>query len=363
MKSMIWLGLDVHAASITIARYDGDATKGSVTTIVNTPTAVRRFVQRLPASPPVRACYEAGPCGYVLQRQLTALGIACDVVAPALIPRRPGERIKTDRRDADKLARYYRAGDLTRITVPTVAQEAVRDLIRARDDARCDRTAARQRLVKFLLRQGQRHPGRQWTKQFRAWVRAQRFAGPTQVVFEYYCAQVATLDERLTQLERAILELAATPELAPVITRLSCLRGFAPLSAMVVMAELYDLRRFATPRELMAFVGLVPSEHTSGPRHRRGHITKTGNSLARRLLIEAAWSYRHTARNTDRARRLLRTQPPAVRAITERALHRLTRRYRRLLGRGKPSTVAVTAVARELCGFVWALARTEAAAA
>lgn len=363
MKRMIWLGLDVHAASITIARYDGAAPQGTVTTIPNTPAAVRRFIHRMPAGATVRACYEAGPCGYVLQRQLAGLGIACEVVAPALIPRRPGERIKTDRRDADKLARYYRAGELTLITVPTVAQEAVRDLLRAREDTRGDRTAARQRLVKFLLRHGHRHPGRQWTKQFRAWVRAQRFEGPTQVVFEHYCAQVTTLDERLAHLERGILTLAATPELAPVVTRLSCLRGFAPLSAMVVIAELYDLRRFATPRALMAYLGLVPSEHSSGPRQRRGSITKTGNSLARRILIEAAWAYRHPARHTDRARRLLAAQPLAVRQITERALHRLTGRYRRLLGRGKPPTVVVTAIARELCGFLWALGTTDALAA
>lgn len=362
MKAMIWLGLDVHAASIAVARYDGAATQGNATTIPNEPAQVRRFVQRLPKGATVRACYEAGPCGYVLQRQLGELGIACDVIAPALIPRRPGERIKTDRRDADKLARLYRAGELTPITVPTAAQEAVRDLVRAREDARCDRVAARQRLVKFLLRQGYRYPAHHWTKQFREWVAARHFDGPTQLVFEHYGAQVATLDDRLAHLERELLALATTPVLAPVIARVSCLRGFGPLSAMVVIAELYDFRRFTTPRELMAYVGLVPSEHSSGSRQRRGRITKTGNSLARRILIEAAWCYRHSARHTDRARRALATQPPAVRAITERALHRLTGRYRRLVGRGKPPTLVVTAIARELCGFLWALGTTELAA-
>jgi transposase len=356
MPRMIWLGIDVHAASVTIACYEDDAPSGTVTTLVNEPRAIARYVQGLPAATPVRACYEAGPCGYVLHRQLSALGIPCDVIAPALIPRRPGQRVKTDRRDAHKLARLYRAGELTPIAVPTPAQEAVRDLVRAREDVRHDRTAARQRLGKFLLRQGLRYPGTNWTKRHREWIARHHFTGPTQLVFEHYCAQVSTLDDRLHQLEGELLTLAAAPPLAPVVTRLACLRGLGPLGATMIAAELYDLRRFARPRQLMAYLGLTPSEHSSGGHERRGRITKTCNAIVRRVLIEAGWTYRHPARHSQRARAALRTQPPSIRTICERALPRLSARYRRLVGRGKAPTKAVTAVARELAGFVWAVA-------
>ena len=356
MPKMIWLGMDVHAASITVAQYEDQAPTAMVQTIANDPAQVRRLVRRLPAGSDVRACYEAGSCGYGLHRQLTALGVHCDVIAPALIPRRPGERIKTDRRDAEKLGRFYRSGELTTITVPTPSQEGVRDLVRAREDVRRDRTAARQRLAKFLLRHGHRYPGSHWTKRHWEWVCGHTFDGPARTVFVHYCDHVLALNERLAHLEREIRTLAESAAYQPVVTRLSCLRGLATLSALVLIAELYDLRRFRTPRELMAYLGLVPSEHSSGARERRGRITKTGNALARRLLIEAAWAYRHPARQTRRVQQALTTQPPEVHAISDRALHRLTARYRRLLSRGKTPHHAVTAIARELCGFVWAIA-------
>ncbi len=356
MPKMIWLGMDVHAASITVARYEDQAATAMVQTIANDPAQVRRLVRRLPAGCDVRACYEAGSCGYGLHRQLTALGVHCDVIAPALIPRRPGERIKTDRRDAEKLGRFYRCGELTTITVPTPSQEAVRDLVRAREDVRRDRTAARQRLAKFLLRHGHRYPGSHWTKRHWEWVCGRPVDGAARTVFVHYCDHVLALNERLAHLEREIRTLAESQAYQPVVTRLSCLRGLATLSALMLIAELYDLRRFRTPRELMAYLGLVPSEHSSGARERRGRITKTGNALARRLLIEAAWAYRHPARQTRRVHQALTTQPPAVHAISDRALHRLTARYRRLLSRGKTPHHAVTAIARELCGFVWAIA-------
>ena len=362
MPKMIWLGMDVHATSITMARYDGDATTPTVQTIANEPEAIRRCVRRLPAGVPVRACYEAGPCGYELHRQLTALGVPCEVIAPALIPRRPGERIKTDRRDAEKLGHLYRAGELTAITVPTAAQEAVRDLVRAREDVRQDRTAARQRLAKFLLRHGHHYPGSHWSKRHWAWIRSHRFAEPAHTVFLHYGEQVVALDAHLAHLEEAIRTLAAAPTFAPVVSRLVCLRGLAPLSALMLIAELYDLRRFGTPRELMAYLGLVPREHSSGARHHRGRITKTGNATVRRLLIEAAWTYRHAPRQPRRVHQALQGQPPEVHALSVRALHRLTARYRRLTSRGKPAPHAVTAVARELSGFVWAMARTVPAA-
>src|SRR5438034_142032 len=329
MPKMIWLGMDVHAASITVAQYEDQAPTAMVQTIANDPAQVRRLVRRLPAGSDVRACYEAGSCGYGLHRQLTALGVHCDVIAPALIPRRPGERIKTDRRDAEKLGRFYRSGELTTITVPTPSQEGVRDLVRAREDVRRDRTAARQRLAKFLLRHGHRYPGSHWTKRHWEWVCGHTFDGPARTVFVHYCDHVLALNERLAHLEREIRTLAESAAYQPVVTRLSCLRGLATLSALVLIAELYDLRRFRTPRELMAYLGLVPSEHSSGARERRGRITKTGNALARRLLIEAAWAYRHPARQTRRVHQALTTQPPEVHAISDRALHRLTARYRR----------------------------------
>jgi len=362
MPKMIWLGMDVHAASITVARYDDAAATATVRTIPNDRRRVPRLLAGLPADADVRACYEAGSCGYGLQRELAARGVRCDVIAPALIPRTPGDRIKTDRRDAEKLGRYYRSGDLTVITVPTLAQEALRDLVRAREDVRRDRTAARQRLGKFLLRQGFHYTGTHWTHRHWLWIRSHTFDGPTRVVFEHYCGHVVALNERLRDLERELATIAQSPAYQPRVARLVCLRGIGPLAAVILLAELYDLRRFPTPRALMAFLGLVPSEHSSGAQQRRGGITKTGNAPARRILIEAAWAYRHTAKQTRRTEHALTTQPAEVRAISERALHRLTARYRRLLGRGKPPHHAVTAVARELCGFVWAATIVSAAA-
>jgi transposase len=356
MPKMIWLGMDVHAASITVARYDDDAPTATVRTIPNDRRRIRRLLSGLPTDATIRACYEAGPCGYGFQRELAAQGVACAVIAPALTPRKPGERIKTDRRDAEKLGRYHRSGDLTVITVPTVAQEALRDLVRAREDVRRDRTAARQRLGKFLLRQGFHYGGTHWSHRHWLWIRSHTFTGPTSLVFEHYCGHVVSLNERLADLERALAAVAQSPAYQPLVARLVCLRGIAPLAAVIVLAELYDLRRFRTPRELMAYLGLVPSEHSSGAQQRRGRITKTGNAYVRRVLIEAAWAYRHPARQTRRVVDALATQPAEVRAISERALHRLTARYQRLLARGKPPHHAVTVVARELCGFLWAAA-------
>lgn len=356
-KAITFVGLDVHATSIALAVWLPGADKPQVSEIPNDAKLIRRTCTRLQGERTLRCCYEAGPCGFELYRQLTAMGIACDVIAPALIPQRPGDRIKTDRRDATKLARLYRAGELTAIRVPTPDEEAVRDLVRAREDVRKDLMAARHRLSKFLLRHGRLYTqGTTWTQRYWAWVRPQTFAHPAaRATFDHYLLQVHHLEERRRTLEAAITEVATSPAYRPAVDRLTCLRGISQLSAVTLVAELQDLRRFTHPRQLMAFVGLVPSERSSGLKERRGGITKTGNTHARRLLVEAAWSYRHPPALGPRARRLLPGQPAAVIALVKKAQVRLHKRYARLVSRGKRPQVAVTAVARELCGFVWAV--------
>ena len=357
MEKYIWLGMDVHAKTIAIARLDERAAKASLQEIVNDAKVIRRVVGRLKSEGELRVAYEAGPCGYELHRLLTSMGVECVVVAPSLIPRKPGERIKTDARDAEKLARMHRAGELTSVTVPSIEQESARDLVRARDDVRKDRTAARHRLSKLLLRRGRTYSeGIGWTQKYWRWLDAQVFEGTDKVVFEHYRAQVQHLDERMRMFDKAIAELASSPAFRAVVDRLCCLAGINVLSAMVIVTELYDLRRFAHPRQLMAFIGAVPSEHSSGEKTRRGGITKTGNANVRRILVEAAWAYRRRPRQSPRVRAALEGQPEMVRTISARAHGRLTARYGRLVSKGKPPVVANVAVARELCGFLWALA-------
>lgn len=363
-KDITFVGLDVHAASIALAVLPPGAEIPVEREIPNDPKVVRRTFTRLKADArQLRCCYEAGPCGFELYRLLTAMGIPCEVVAPALVPRKPGERIKTDRRDARKLVRLSRAGELTPIRVPTPEEEAVRDLVRAREDVRRDLTAARHRLGKFLLRHGRLFThGKNWTERFWQWLRAQTFEHPAErVTFEHYVLQVLHLGERRAALEREIAAVADTEPYRPAVRRLACLRGLSTLSAMTLLAEIQDFRRFEHPRRLMGFVGLVPSEHSSGAKERRGGITKTGNTHARRILVEAAWAYRHRPAVGPRTRRLLSDQPPEVVVLVRKAQLRLHKRYARLVGRGKRPQVAVTAVARELCGFVWALMTREAA--
>ncbi len=356
MQKRIFVGLDVHAESIALARLDGDSPVAVTSEIRNDAKVISRTFKRLAAEGEVVSCYEAGVCGFEIHRQLARLGVRCDVVAPSLIPRRPGERIKTDRRDAVKLARMLRAGELTAVFVPSEEQESARDLVRARGDAREERTAARHRLGKFLLRHG-RHfsEGRAWTDKHWRWVRVQRFDGAAQVAFEHYVEQVQHLDARIAALDEEIAKLACGGVYKERVARLSSLRGVSTLTAMVLLTELCDLRRFEHPRRLMAYLGLVPSEHSSGPRQRRGGITKTGNAHVRRVLVEAAWAYRHRPSLTTRQYKVLAAQPPEVAAIAREATARLTKRFGRLVGRGKRQQLAVTAVARELCGFVWAL--------
>lgn len=362
MTKTTYVGLDVHAATITIALLGESQEKPEVREIPNDPVAIRKAFKQLAKGRFLRCCYEAGPCGYVLQRQLAAMGIECLVVAPSLIPQKPGDRIKTDRRDAVKLARLLRSGDLTPIMVPTEDQEAVRDLVRAREAARRARTDARHRLTKFLLRHGHRHHACNWTGQFWKWVNGIAFTHLALTkTLQHYTDMVLHLDRQIEALDADIEGIATREPFRDMVAKLGCLRGISTLAAMVILSEVYDLRRFATASQFMAFLGVVPSEHSSGQKQRRGGITKTGNGRVRRILVEAAWAYRHYPKVTSRQRRMLAHQPPAIADVCHKANLRLTRRFQRLEARGKKSPVAVTAIARELAGFVWAVARADTA--
>jgi transposase len=318
---------------------------------------LRRFVRRLGASGAVRCCYEAGPCGFELQRALVADGVPCDVIAPALIPRRPGDRIKTDRRDAAQLAVLYRAGTLTAVHVPTDQEEAARDLLRCREDIRADLLRARHRLSKFLLRHGRRFTGtkKAWSKKHEVWLRAQ--AWPITALDQTHRAYLRAVDEAVARLRAVEADLQALLTLEPLrarVERLRCFRGIDDLTALTIAAELGDPRRFPSAPSTMAFVGLVPSEHSSGAKTARGAITKTGNAHLRRVLVEAAWHYRHHPFVGHGLRQRQRGAPEAVTQRAWAAQQRLHRKYRGLLARGKSKQHIVTAVARELTGFVWA---------
>ena len=307
--------------------------------------------------------YEAGACGYALQRQLEGLGIPCQVVAPSLVPRKPGERIKTDRRDARKLAEYLAGGHLTPVHPPTPAQEAARDLSRAREDVKQDRMRCRHRLTKFLLRHGKTYTrGRKhWTGAYRAWLAKLTFEEPpAQGVFDDYWLAVAQLDARLEALDHQIEALAQQAPYRTAVAALRCYRGIDTLTAFGLVTELHSIEHFDRPSGLMAFLGLVPSEASSGERQRRGAITKAGNGHARKLLIESAWHARHRPGVSVALRKRREGQPPEIIAMADAAQQRLYRRYWHLVQRGKPTTVTATAVARELAGFVWAALRAVA---
>lgn len=323
------------------------------------PKAIQHLVSRLKERYGMSTfVYEAGPCGYELQRQLTALGQRAVVVAPALIPVRPGDRVKTDRRDAEKLARLYRAGELTVIRVPTREEEAARDLVRAREDVLADRLRARHRLSKFLLRQGRvyRETKNAWGVRHALWLKTQRFDCPAlQQTLEAY---VRTLDETQARLETLDQQLQDVAQQAPYrlpVMALRCLKGIDTLSALTLMVETQDFRRFPTAPAFMDFTGLVSSEHSSGSRVWRGSITKTGNAHLRRVLIEAAWCNRHGLVVSRELAARRKEAPPPIIQIARKAQMRLHRKYWRLIARGKAHAVAVTAVARELAGFVWAI--------
>jgi transposase len=304
-------------------------------------------------------CYEAGPCGYGVHRQLSGLGQECVVVAPSLIPSRPGDRVKTNRRDATTLAKLHRAGELIPVWVPDSAHEAMRDLVRARATARRVLSKARQHLQGFLLRHGRIYSGvRGWTRAYRRWLTTVRFEHPAQqIVLQDYIHAIEDAEARLARLERQIEELLPNWSMAPVVEAVQAMRGVGLIVAVTVVAEVGDFSRFANPRQLMAYLGLVPSERSSGASVRRGGITKAGNAHARRVLIEGAWTYRMQARVSRKLLDRLEGLPQPIRAVAWKAQLRLCNRYRRLAATGKPKVVVTTAIAREMVGFIWAIAR------
>jgi transposase len=304
-------------------------------------------------------CYEAGPTGYGLYRQISRLGYECIVVAPSLIPRKPGDRVKTNRRDAVSLAKLLRAGELTAVWVPDERHEAVRDLMRAREAAVEDLRRKRQQISAFLLRQGRHYEGKTtWTKTHLRWLASQALVHPEQrIAFEEMLLAMRQAEERIWRLEQAIRMAVPDWSLAEVVTALMALRGLDLIAAAAFLAEIGDLSRFQTPRELMAYLGLVPSEDSTGDKVRRGSITKTGNRRARRILVESSWSYQHPPRVGKEKCAKVAAAPRPIREIAWKAQCRLCGRYRALIKRGKLKTVAVTAVARELCGFIWAINR------
>lgn len=360
-KNTRFVGLDVHAKSIAVAVAELDGTERFVGKIPNKIESIRKLVKKLGPKEALRVCYEAGPCGYVLYWQLTEMGVDCEVIAPTLVPVKAGDRVKTDRRDALKLARCHRSGDLTAVWVPDAAHEALRDVVRAREAAKKDQRKARHRLQKFLLRHGERPPAgvNAWTTTHRAWLDSLRFElGALQATFTDYRHEVEHAGERITRLEAAIDEAVeqAPAELRAVIAGLQALRGIAKTAAVGIAAEVGNFSRFDSPRQLMGYSGAVPSEHSSGDDPKRGGITKTGNSHLRRLLTESAWCYRHQPRMYPVLRKRQKDLDPEVKAIAWRGQVRLSGRYRKLCARGKPSQKVVTAVARELLGFIWEIA-------
>jgi transposase len=328
--------------------------------IDNTPEATRKLVVKLAARyRKLHFCYEAGPTGYGLYRTITELGQSCIVVAPSLIPTRPGDQVKTNRRDAEGLARAHRAGDLTAVWVPDAQHEAIRDLVRAREAAVRDYRAKRQQVTSFLLRHGRHFPGRKaWSKAHARWLAQQKFDSHAHyLVLQESLGGVRDARERLARLEAGIRELATGWTLGPVVDAIQALRGIEFVAAATIVAEIGDFSRFQNPRQLMGYLGLVPSEHSTGDSVRRGGITKAGNGAARRMLVECAWHYRHPARVGVAKQRKTATLPKSVVDIAWKAQTRLCSRYRALTGRGKKPSVAVTAIAREMAAFVWAIAR------
>jgi len=359
-KNTRFVGMDVHAETIAVAVAEGRDEVRSLGTIANRPEAVRRLLGKLGNLQNLRVCYEAGPTGYALYWQLSQLGVQCEVIAPSLVPMKAGDRVKTDRRDAERLARSYQSGDLTAVWVPDAKHEALRDLVRAREAAKEDQLRAKHRLGKYLLRYGQRPAEgcKAWTAAWWQWVRDLELAHAEQnttlveliLEVDHQAQRVARLDGAI---DRAV-EIAP-PELRAVVDALQALRGVAKVTAVTLATEFGCFSRFERATQVMSYTGMVPSEHSSGSKQHRGAITKTGNSHLRRVLVEAAWHYRHRPRICQRQKSLQEALPPKVAAIAWTAQGRLHRRYWALSNKSKPSAKIVTALARELAGFVWAI--------
>ncbi len=364
MKKVRCIGLDVHADTIAVAVAEPDGEVRSLGMIPNRPESIRKLLTQLGQADRLRVCYKAGPTGYVIYWQLTALGVPCAVVAPTLVPVRPGDRVKTDRPDALKLARSYRAGDVTPVWVPDAAHEALRDLVRAREAAKKDQLRARHRLGTFLLRHGRRPPTatKAWTQAYLTWVKS--------AVHVAHAAQEATLLDYLHEVDHVAGRLArlegtidAAVQTAPapmraVVEALQALRGIAVISAVTIVAEIGERSRFPKPRQLMGYSGAVAREASTRERIRPGGITKTGNAHLRRIVIEAAWAYRHRPAVGATLRKRQARLDEEVNAIAWKAQHRLHARYRALTARGKTKQQAVTAVGRDLLGFIWAIGVT-----
>jgi transposase len=357
MSEGTWVGLDVHARKVVAGVLD--AGSGELRSL-RAPTLPAETVEWLQGfAGPVRVAYEAGPTGYGLARACRAAGIACMVAAPSKIPRAPGDKVKTDRRDAERLARLLRLGELVAVRVPEPHEEAARDLVRAREDARGELMRARHRLSKLLLRHGLVYDASAWTLAHDAWLRRQRFESrPLAIAFDESYAAMLQAKTRRDALDRAIVELAAEPPFVEVVGRLCCLRGVSTLTALGLTVELGDWSRFR-PQSLGPFLGLTPSEDSTGERRRLGAITKTGNTHARRLLVEAAWHQRRPLRASTTLERRRQGQPAAVRTRADQSARRLHQRWHALEGRGKRRTIVAVAVARELAGHCWALATME----
>jgi transposase len=355
-----FVGLDVHADTISVAVAEKEAVR-SLGTIPNREDSVRRLVRKLNEGGEWAACYEAGPTGYTLYWQLTKMGIACEVIAPALVPTKPGDRVKTDRRDAERLASCFRAGELTSVWVPDAAHEALRDLVRAREAAKQDQLRARHRLGKYLLRHGKRPPQtiRAWTQTYLDWIKQKVSFDQRaqQLTLEDYLNEVDHAALRITRLEEAIDEVIeqAPEDMRELIRALQALRGIAKVGAVTIVAEVGRLSRFEHPRKLMGYSGAVSSEDSRGAKTRRGGITKTGNAHLRRVIVEAAWSQRYKPVMSSMLRKRQEGLSAEVQEIAAKARQRLHTRYVRLLGKGKLKQEVVTAVAREMLGFIWAI--------
>ena len=362
------VGLDVHAETIAVvvAEADGGEVR-SLGVIRNRPGSVSKLIRKLGKPEAMKVCYEAGPCGYGLYWQLVGLGVHCDVVAPTLIPVKAGDRVKTDRRDATKLARLYRSGELTAAWVPDKAHEALRDVVRAREAAKKDQLRARHRLSKFLLRKGLRPPEnfKAWSDKYMQWVKALSMSlAAEEAVRRDYVNEVDHAAARIERLERAIEEAvdAAPKDIQAVIQALQAFRGLQRLSAATIAAEAGSISRFARAKQLMGYGGIVSSEDSSGERTRRGAITKAGNAHLRRIVVEAAWSYRHKPSLSKGLRERQKDLPPEICEIAWKAQHRLHKRYMTLLLKGKNKQQVVVAVGRELMGFIWDVGRRVEAA-
>src|SRR5712692_7012710 len=359
----LYVGLDVHKESITVAYAPEDrgAEVVSLGPIGTRQCDIDTLIRRLESKGATLVfVYEAGPCGYGLYRYLTGKGLACQVVAPSLIPRKAGDRVKTDRRDAMTLARLMRSGDLSAIYVPGIEDETLRDLSRGRDDAMQDLKRSKRRLKSFLLRQDIRYEGRAtWNAAHLRWLSEVVCpTPPQQIVFQEYLRAVNEQEERRQRVERELHEAVKSWRLYPVVEAIQALRGVELTGAVILMTELGDITRFDSPRQLMSYLGLTPSEYSSGERRRQGGITKAGNSHARRALVEGAWAYRYPAKVSRHLQLRLERLPVEVQAIGWKAQVRLCKRYRQLIARGKHANQVVVAIAREMAAFAWAIART-----